>query len=80
MNATILEKLNKIAKNQGLKVSFSQKDEKTTLRDLGLDSLAIVGMIVAMENDLSVHISNEVLAKIKTLGELVQAFEKAGKK
>lgn len=80
MNSTILEKINKIAKQQGLNVSFTAKDADTTLRDLGLDSLAIVGIIVALENQMNVHITNEVLAKINTLGKLVEAFEKAEKK
>ncbi len=80
MNNSILDRLNKIAKQQNLKINLTEQDKSKTLRDLGLDSLSTIGMIVSLENEMGVRISNEALAKIKTLGELILAFENVQKK
>ncbi len=80
MNKDILQKLNVVAKEQNLKFSFSEKDKNLTLKEIGLDSLATIGIIVRLENKLNVHIPDEVLAEIKTLKNLVDVFDDCVKK
>lgn len=75
MNKEILNKLIKIAEEQNIKVDLSKASPEKTLKDLGLDSLGTIGIIVGVENELNIRISDENLGKIKTLGELISAFE-----
>ena len=48
MNKDILNKINKIAKDLNINLSVENKDK--TLKELGLDSLAVIGVIVKLEN------------------------------
>lgn len=75
MNKDILNKINKIAKDLNINLSVENKDK--TLKELGLDSLAVIGVIVKLENELKIHVSDEVLSEIKTLEQLVAAIENA---
>ena len=77
MNKDILNKINKIAKDLNINLSVENKDK--TLKELGLDSLAVIGVIVKLENELQIHVSDEVLSGIKTLEQLVAAIENAVK-
>ncbi len=77
MNKDILNKINKIAKDLNINLSVENKDK--TLKELGLDSLAVIGVIVKLENELKIHVSDEVLGGIKTLEQLVAAIENAVK-
>ena len=77
MNKDILNKINKIAKDLNINLSVENKDK--TLKELGLDSLAVIGVIVKLENELKIHVSDEVLSGIKTLEQLVAAIENAVK-
>lgn len=75
MNKQILEKIEKIAKEQKLNVDLSVNNKDKSLKELGLDSLAVIGVIVKLENELKIYISDEVLGKIQTLEQLVDAVE-----
>ncbi|MDH4227402.1 MAG: acyl carrier protein [Deltaproteobacteria bacterium] len=44
--------------------------------DLGADSLDIVEMVMALEEEFSVEIPDEDVEKIKTVGEVVSYIEK----
>lgn len=77
MNKEILEKIKKIAKEQKLKVDLSVDNKDKSLKELGLDSLAVIGVIVKLENELKIYISDEILGKIQTLEQLVAAVEEA---
>lgn len=75
MNNEILEKIKKIAKEQKLNVDLSVDNKDKSLKELGLDSLAVIGVIVKLENELKIYISDEVLSKIQTLEQLVAAVD-----
>ncbi len=77
MNKEILEKIKKIAKEQKLNVDLSTANKDKSLKELGLDSLAVIGLIVKLENELKIYISDETLGKIQTLDKLVVAIEEA---
>ena len=79
MNKNILEVINKVAKQQNLKISLNEENKSHTLKDLGLDSLSVIGLIVGVEDELSIKIADEDLVKIKTVEQLVSALEKAKK-
>ena len=77
MNKEILEKIKRIAKEQKLNVDLSIDNKDKSLKELGLDSLAVIGVIVKLENELKIYISDETLGKIQTLDQLVTAIEEA---
>lgn len=77
MNKEILEKIKRIAKEQKLNVDLSIDNKDKSLKELGLDSLAVIGVIVKLENELKIYISDETLGKIQTLDQLVAAIEEA---
>jgi len=47
-------------------------DETRLIEDLGLDSLALLEVVFAIEGVLKLHINNEELKEIRTLGKLNQ--------
>ena len=75
MNKDILNRIIRIAKEQKLKVDLSVVNKDKTLKELGLDSLSVIGVIVKLENELKIYISDETLGKIQTLDQLVNAIE-----
>ena len=47
----------------------------TTLDELGADSLDLIDLISDIENEYEIEIPNEVVSKIKNVGELVAVIE-----
>ena len=47
----------------------------TTLDELGADSLDLIDLISDIESEYEIEIPNEVISKIKNVGELVAAIE-----
>ena len=79
MDNNILSKINKIAKQQEVNIVFDDSNKNATLKELGLDSLSIVSILVGVEDELGVHLPDAVLGDIKTVEQLVEVFEKAKK-
>ena len=79
MDKNILSKINKIAKQQEVNIVFDDSNKNMTLNELGLDSLSVVSILVGVEDELGVHLPDEVLGDIKTVEQLVDVFEKAKK-
>ena len=79
MDKNILSKINKIAKQQEVNIVFDDSNKNMTLKELGLDSLSVVSILVGVEDELGVHLPDEVLGDIKTVEQLVDVFEKAKK-
>lgn len=54
-------------------------DETNIVTDLGLDSVAVMDFVMAIENRLDISVPLDKIAEIETLGDLVQAlFELKG--
>lgn len=51
-------------------------EEKEIVKDLGADSLDIVEMLMALEDEFGVTVSDEDAIKIKTVGDIVNTIEK----
>jgi acyl carrier protein len=51
-------------------------DESSFVEDLGADSLDTVEMIMSMEEEFGIEISDEEAEKLATVGEAVAYFEK----
>jgi len=65
----MIEKI--IAESLGLKVD-SIKDESNFVNDLGADSLNIVEIVMAIEEEFDVEIPDEDAETLYTVGELKQ--------
>ena len=66
--------LNKIKSIVADKLSINASDitMDTTLEDLGADSLDVVEVIMALEDEFDIEISDEVAENISTVGDLVE--------
>ena len=49
--------------------------EMELLKDIGLDSLDAVELVFQLENEYDVEIDDEVLEKVRTVGDLMRAIE-----
>ena len=68
----MIEKI--IAEGLGLKVD-SIKDESNFANDLGADSLNIVEIVMAIEEEFDIEIPDEDAETLHTVGELKQYIE-----
>lgn len=68
------ERVKKVVVDQ-LKVSDDEVTPQASWEDLGADSLAIVEMVMAFEEEFGVEIPDEDAEKIKTVGQAVQYIE-----
>lgn len=50
-------------------------DEKEVVKDLGADSLDIVEMLMSLEEDFGITISEDDAVNIKTVGDIVKLIE-----
>lgn len=77
MNNDIFEKLKAIAVNQiGIDEELV-KPESDIIKDLGLDSLDIVDMLMSVEETFGVTIDDGDVAEMKTVADVVRFIENA---
>lgn len=63
-----------IAEQLGVNLEDVQLDKSLT-EDLGADSLDIVDLVMAFEDEFGVKISDQDLSKIKTVKDVVEAIK-----
>jgi acyl carrier protein len=64
-----------IAENMDVKVEDITR-ESNFVEDFGVDSLEMVELVVELEQEFGVLITNEELATVKTFGDLLDFVEK----
>ena len=69
-----LEKLRTIIADQ-LGIDESTVSEDTTLEDLGADSLALVELVMNVEEEFDMQIEDEDMEKFKTVGDVLDYIE-----
>ena len=69
-----LEKLSTIITDQ-LNINDVVITEDTTLEDLGADSLALVELVMSVEDKYQIEIPDEELQKIVTIGDFVNFMD-----
>ena len=72
MNNDIFEKLKAIAVNQIGIDEDKVKPESDIIKDLGLDSLDIVDMLMYVEEEFGVSIDDGDVAEMKTVADVVK--------
>ncbi|WP_031489015.1 acyl carrier protein [Ureaplasma canigenitalium] len=73
MENKIRTAIEKVAKEKKISLNFNKQD--TSLKDLGIDSLIAIDLIIKIEEELGVTLDDDVLMKIKTLSDLIEAFK-----
>jgi acyl carrier protein len=72
----VFEIIKQVAKNHNSQFNLDEGHINSTLKSLGIDSLEAMGIIIDVEKQLNVILSDEALMNMKTLNDLIQAFEK----
>lgn len=72
MNQKVIDVIESIAKKNSLKIDFNNYE--LTLKESGIDSLALLNLIFKVENELNIRIPDEKLIEIKKLGDLLEIF------
>jgi acyl carrier protein len=73
-NNEIFNTIKTIAKEHGVTITDGQTH--LTLKEIGIDSLQAIGLIIQIEDKLSIKIPDEELLQIKTLEQLINTVEK----
>ena len=75
----IAEKIKEIVSQQLDVDKANIREESSFIEDLGADSLAIVELVLAFEEQFEVDIPDEDTEKIRTVGDAVQYISKRAK-
>ncbi|WP_169735583.1 phosphopantetheine-binding protein [Mycoplasmoides alvi] len=71
----VLEQLKNIIKEKQLKVNINDDILNVDFKELGLDSLDTFSVIVSLEEYFNVQLTDEVMMSLRTINDLVSAFE-----
>lgn len=71
----VFEKVKSLITEQ-LDVDEEQLDMDTTFEDIDADSLDVVELVMALEEEFNLEIADEEVEKIKTVGDIVSYIEK----
>ena len=73
---TTLEKIKKIIAEQIRKPVEEIKDDSRLVEDLNIDSLDMVELLMAFEEEFGTSISDELAMQLKTVNDIVNLVEK----
>ncbi|AJQ45213.1 acyl carrier protein [Ureaplasma diversum] len=57
------------------KINLDMNNKNVTLKDIGIDSLAAMNLIMKVEDKVGFQLDDSEILKIRTLGDLIRAFE-----
>ncbi len=75
MSATILERVTKVTCEELGVAENEVKPEASFTEDLGADSLDVVELVMAFEEEFQIDIPDEDVANLRTVGEAVSYIE-----
>ena len=76
---TVAEQVKDIISKQLNKPVEDIADDKEVVKDLGADSLDVVEMLMNLEEECGITISEEDAVNIKTVGDIISLIEKEKK-
>lgn len=69
----IINVIQNVAKENNIKLDINNLN--VGLKEIGIDSLAMMNLIFKIESQLNIQLPDEVLIQIKNLGQLISAFK-----
>lgn len=75
----IINDINEILKKNNIKMKLDNKNINENLKDLGINSLMSMTIIVDLEEKYNIQIPDELLITIKTPNDLIKIIEKLKK-
>lgn len=80
MKEKILNIIKKFAKKSKIDIEFVDATYGVEFKNLGIDSITVLNIIVIIEKQLGVRLDDSQLIKIKTINQLIDAFKQKIKK
>ncbi len=74
----MFEKIRKIIASELMIEENSITPESSIKDDLGADSLALVDLVMSLEDEFNLEIPDEALESVKTVGDIVKFVEDNG--
>lgn len=71
-----LDKVKEIVANQLRKPIEDITADKEVVKDLGADSLDVVEMLMSLEEEFGITVSEEAAMNIKTVGDIAETIDK----
>ncbi|MCQ3915221.1 MAG: phosphopantetheine-binding protein [Mycoplasmoidaceae bacterium] len=75
MKDKILSVIKDVAVKQKINVKLDEQSLSIDFKKLGIDSIVVLSIIVAIEDKVGFRLDDSELMKIKTINQLIAAFE-----
>lgn len=75
----VIKDINEILKRNNMQAQLNEKDCDKTLKELGVNSLASMTIIVELEEKYGIQIPDDKLMEIKTPNDLIKAINELKK-
>lgn len=75
MKDKILSVIKEVAAKQKISVKLDEQSLSIDFKKMGIDSINVLGIIVAIEDKVGFRLEDAELSKIKTINQLIAAFE-----
>lgn len=70
-----VEKINSILAKNNINLKIDESNINKSIKELGIDSIAIMSIIVKIEEELNITLDDEKLTNIKTIKDLVSIID-----
>lgn len=75
MKEKVLSVIRDVANKQKINVKLDEQSLSIDFKKLGIDSIVVLNIIVAIEDKVGFRLEDTELTKIKTINQLIAAFE-----
>ena len=72
---SMTEKINKVLAKSTSNLKLSKSNMDKTIKELGLDSLELMEIIVQIEEEFKITLDDEILVNLKTPNDLIKLVE-----
>ncbi|MCQ2748278.1 MAG: phosphopantetheine-binding protein [Mycoplasmoidaceae bacterium] len=75
MKEKVLNAIKAVAKTQQININLAGDSLDKEFKELGIDSISVFKTIIDVENAVGFQLDDDQLMKIKTINQLIAAFE-----
>lgn len=75
MKEKVLSVIKEVAAKQKINIKLDEQCLSIDFKKLGIDSIVVLNFIVAIEDKVGFRLDDTELTKIKTINQLIAAFE-----